>query len=171
VNLLDTLEKTHIREFFSKGWMTHDAMWYYHCLQELGAEQTNRLNQSAVSSMAGIEIRRILMLMSRANGPIRTCRELNEILDTAFALVLPEFMKFHYSFPEENILRGGFHECFAYDGVRKYAAAGVYQCAIVTRVKAWLANLGVDYQMFPDFKGCLMRDQGKCEIEFHFRLT
>jgi hypothetical protein len=170
VKLLDTLEKTHIREFFSKGWMTHDAMWYYHCLQELGADQANRINRAAIFSMAGIEIQRIRKLMGRNNGPVGTCRELREILDTAFELVLPEFMKFHYSFPEEDLLRGGFHECFAFEGVKKYGAECVYQCGIVTRIKGWLEALGVKYVMVPDIKGCLMRDQGKCEVEFHFGL-
>jgi len=28
------LEKKELKELLNKNWMTHDAMWFYNCLQE-----------------------------------------------------------------------------------------------------------------------------------------
>jgi hypothetical protein len=170
MDILNTLDKKEIREFFSKGWMTHDAMWFYHCLKELGAEQTNRINQAAVASMAGVEMQRILKLMGRGKEPVRTFAEFKEIIDTTYLLIQPEFMKLHYSFPEKNLFRGGFYECFAYEGLKKFGMADAYECGIAARVKGWFDALGVKYEMVPDYTGCLMRDRGKCEIDFRFNL-
>ena len=170
MDLMEKLDKKGIREFFSKGWMTHDAMWFYHCLQELGAEQANRINKAAVKSMTAIEIQRIMKLMGRDSGPVQTFDDLKEIIDSTYKLIQPEFMKLYYEFPEKNVFRGGFHECFAYEGVKKFGMIDIYQCGIVTRVQGWLDGLGVPYEMVPEINGCLMHDTGKCEIEFHFSL-
>jgi len=45
--------------------MTHDAMWYGNCMHELGPEQMNRQNKSAVRLMAAIEIKPIVKLMGK----------------------------------------------------------------------------------------------------------
>ena len=55
-SLLTQIEKNDLRELLVKGWMTHDAMWLYHCFQECGMEKTNRINKAAVQSMSAIEI-------------------------------------------------------------------------------------------------------------------
>ena len=34
------LEKNELKELLNKNWMTHDAMWFYNCLQECGIEKT-----------------------------------------------------------------------------------------------------------------------------------
>ena len=65
MNLMAIMDKNGIREFFSKNWMTHDAVWYGTCVQELGPEVANRLNKTAVRLMAGLEIKRVARLMKR----------------------------------------------------------------------------------------------------------
>ena len=35
MDLMKKISKGDVREFFSKGWMTHDAMWYGNCVFEL----------------------------------------------------------------------------------------------------------------------------------------
>ncbi len=171
MEIMEKLNKAEIREFFSKNWMTHDAMWYGNVLRELGADKANELNKAAVKAMAGIEIKRISKLMGKPkDAVVITWEELKEIIDTVYKLIQPEFMKLYYDFPERNIFRGGFHECFAYDGVRKFIEPGIYQCGIVIRVQGWLEGLGVKYEMTPEFTGCLMHQNGKCEIEFKFNL-
>ena len=101
---------------------------------------------------------------------ITTFEELKEIIDTTYKLIQPEFMKLYYGFPDKNVFRGGFHKCFAHDGVSKFGFIDVYQCGIVIRVQGWLEGLGVKYDMIPEFNGCLMHQNGKCEIEFRFNL-
>lgn len=170
MELMNQLDKNDVREFFSKGWMTHDAMWFYHCIKEFGPEKANRLNQAAVKSMAGIEIQRIMKLMGKEKSAIKTFDELTEIIDTTFKLIKPEFMKLYYSFPEKNKWVGGFHECFAYEGMKKIGMVGNYQCGIVLRLQGWFESLGLAYTMKPPIDGCLMNTSGKCEVEFIFNL-
>ena len=45
-----------------------------------------------------------------------------------------------------------------------------YECGILERVRSWLDTLEVGYQMTPEFSGCLMHQQGSCEVDFHFAL-
>jgi len=54
---LDEIGIYELKDLLIKNWMTHDGMWFYHCLQELGIEQTNRLNKAAIKSLAEIEIK------------------------------------------------------------------------------------------------------------------
>ena len=170
MELMKQLDKDDIREFFSKGWLTHDAMWYYHCLRELGADQANRINQAAVKAMAGVEIQRILKLMKLDKSSITTFDRLKEVIDTTYKLIQPRFMKIFYDFPEKNVFRGGFSECFAYDGVKKIGMIDIYQCGVIARVRGWFDTLGIQYEMTPDFTGCLMHKTGACEIRFTFNL-
>jgi hypothetical protein len=140
------MNKNEIKAFFTKNWLTHDAMWYGSCVQELGSEKANQLNKGAVRLMAGIEFKRILKLMGKPKGHLsESFDDLSEILITAFHVVQTSFMKFEISFPEKNLLRGQFNYCFAYEGVKKFGLVDAYDCGIVERVKGWLDALGVQY--------------------------
>ncbi len=172
MNLFQRLNKDQVKELFSKNWLTHDAMWYGSCMQELGPEKANHLNKTAARLMAGIEIKRIVKLMGKPKDyTVETYNELAEIIETAFLLVQTSFLTFDFSFPEKNLLRGRFNDCFAHDGVKKYGIIDSYECGIVERVKGWLESLGIKYKMVPDFNGCLMHQNGKCVIDFHFDLN
>ena len=137
----------------------------------MGPEKANQLNKRAVRLMAAIEIKRVMKLMDKPKGvTIKTFDELAEIIETAFRLVQTSFLTFDFSFPEKNFLRGQFNECFAHDGVEKFGMIADYECGIVERVKGWLDSLGVTYIMIPDFTGCLMHQNGICEVDFRFDL-
>jgi hypothetical protein len=171
MDLMKKLNRDDVKELFSKNWLTHDAMWYGSCMQELGPEKANQLNKRAVRLMAAIEIKRVMKLMDKPKGvTIKTFDELAEIIETAFRLVQTSFLTFDFSFPEKNLLRGRFNECFAHDGVEKFGMIADYECGIVERVKGWLDSLGVTYKMIPDFTGCLMHQNGICEVDFRFDL-
>ncbi|MBM4314117.1 MAG: hypothetical protein FJ122_09385, partial [Deltaproteobacteria bacterium] len=53
------LEKEALKELLVKCWMTHDAVWFTHCLQECGIEKTSRMNRQAVKALATVEIGRL----------------------------------------------------------------------------------------------------------------
>jgi hypothetical protein len=172
MNLMETMDKNDIREFFSKNWMTHDAMWYGTCVQELGPEIANRLNKTAVRLMSGLEIKRVTKLMRRPDDdPVTDFQELAEIIEATFGLVRAGFMDFDFSFPKKNLMQGRFNEYFAHTGVSKYGLIDDYECGIVERIKGWLEGLGVWYEMKPDLSGCLMHQNGFCEVDFHFKLV
>lgn len=169
---MERLDKGEVKELFSKGWLTHDAMWYGSAMQMLGPEQANRLNKAAARLMAQVEIKRVLKLMGKPKGyTVESFEELREIIDTAFTLVQTSFLTFDFSFPEKNLLRGSFAHCFAHDGVKRFGMIEHYDCGIVERVKGWMDGLGLPFEMTPDFDGCLMHRKGKCEIFFHFHLA
>ncbi len=171
MDLIDKLDKFEVRELFSKNWLTHDAMWYGNCMQELGPELANKINKTATRLMAGIEISRIMKIMGKPKGNIvTTFDELKEIIDTAFHTVQTSFLKFDFSFPEKNLLRGSFNECFAHDGVKKFGMLDNYDCGIVERVQGWIETVGVQFEMSPQFRGCLMHQHGSCVVELRFNL-
>ena len=171
MDLISKLSKNEVKELFSKNWMTHDAMWYGNCMHELGPEQANRLNKSAVRLMAAIEIKRITKLMGKPKDfQVQSLDELAEIITTAFQVVQTNFMKFDFSFPEKEVLHGKFHECFAHDGVKKFGMVDHYECDIIERVKGWIETLGVKYTMTPEFNGCLMHQTGSCEVDLQLEL-
>ena len=168
MDLMHDLSKGDIKELFSKNWLTHDAMWYGSCMQALGPDHANQLNKVAVRLMAGIEIKRILKLMGKPKGAaVSNFGDLAEIIETAFHLVQTSFMKFEFSFPEKNLLKGQFNYCFAYEGVKKFGFIEHYDCGIVERVKGWLDALEVKYKA-TDFNGCLMHQSGQCVIDIRF---
>ncbi|MCG8687378.1 MAG: DUF6125 family protein [Desulfobacterales bacterium] len=170
MDILKKMDKKDVKELFSKNWLTHDAMWYGSCVHELGAEKANQLNKGAARLMAGVEIKRILKLMDKPKGyEVKRFDEVVEIIDTAFGLVQTEFMKFDFSFPEKNVLRGQHNDCFAYNGVKQFGLVDTYDCGIVERVKGWLDGVGVKYTS-TEFTGCLMHQSGECIIEFFFKL-
>lgn len=171
MDLMQKLNRNDVKELFSKNWLTHDAMWYGASMQELGPEKANQLNKTAVRMMATIEIKRIMKLMGKPKGvTIKNFDDLAEIIGTAFQLVQTSFLTFDFNFPEKNLLRGRFNECFAYEGVKKFGMIDNYECGIVERVKGWADGLGVKHKMIPDFKGCLMHKNGKCIVDVRFDL-
>ena len=171
MDLLEKMNKTDLKEFFSKNWLTHDAMWYGNCVLDQGPEIANRLNKKAARSMAAIEIKRIMSLMDiPRTTTITHFDNLAEIIETAVLLVQTNFMKFDFSFPIKNVLHGQFHECFAHDAVKQYGMIREYECGILERVKGWLDTIKVDYTLTPAFTGCLMHQKGSCEFNFYFEL-
>lgn len=165
---LKTLRKNELKEILIKNWMTHDAMWFYNCLQECGIERTNKINKAAIRSMAAIEIKRI----KKAVGidKVETFEDLKPVIDAAFHILKGDFMDFTYSFPAKNILHGEWKNCFAYNGVKQLGILDQYQCGIVERVYGWFDGLGVKYSVSPQVDGCMMHTDGKCfrDISFTF---
>lgn len=166
----DKLEKSEVKELLNKCWMTHDAMWFYHCLREVGIETTNKINLAAVRSMSVIEIKRIRKLLGVEKRKIDTFEELIALVEGAFAIVKADFMNFSYSVPEKNVIRWDMQQCFAHDGVSQIGAISGYQCGIIERIKGWLDGLGVSYSIVPEINGCLMHAHGKCCGEFRTNL-
>jgi hypothetical protein len=156
-----------LREVLTKCWMTHDAMWFLYCSHECGIEKANRINKAAVNSMARIEVKRLMKLFEVER--IGTFQDLRHFLEAMEVVIKPDFMKFHTSFPRENLLRWDMTECFAYEGVKKVGAIDVYQCGIFDRVQGWLEGMGIQYTVSPDVEGCMMHQRGVCFREFEFR--
>ncbi|HJX69456.1 MAG TPA: DUF6125 family protein [Dehalococcoidia bacterium] len=165
---MKTLQKNELKEILIKNWMTHDAMWFYHCLQECGIERTNNINKAVVRAMGTIEIRRIQKAVGIQN--VATFEDVKSLLEAAWDIVKGDFMKSSFSLPAKNILRGDFERCFAYEGIKGIGAIEQYQCGIFERIYGWFDGLGMKYSVSPQVKGCMMHTDGKCfrEITFAF---
>jgi hypothetical protein len=162
----DKMDKVQLRNLLNKGWMTHDGMWFFHCVQECGIEKTNKINKAAVRTMAMVEVKRIKKALGL--NEISSFNDIKILLEEGFEIIRADFMNFDLYFPEENIFRWEIPTCFAYEAVKKLGVADQYQCGIVDRVLGWFDGLGIKYSLTPSTEECLMHTEGKCSREFKF---
>ena len=159
-------EKDELKELLVKGWMTHDAMWFYHCLQECGIERTNKINKAAVSAMAAIEIKRIQKAVDAGN--LDSWDEFKRFFEITMGIATGKFMKYTYSLPARNIMHGEWESCFAYEGIKALGVIDRYECGIMLRIDTWLDTLGIKYEVEPKVTGCMMHTDGKCFRDYRF---
>ena len=158
--------KDEIKELLIKGWMTHDAMWFYHCLQECGIDKTNRINKAAIKAMSAIEIKRIQKAVGTEK--LDTFDEFKRFFNIAMEIATGEFMKYTYSMPANNLMHGEWESCFAYEGVKALGVIDRYECGIMLRINTWLDTLGIKYEVEPKLTGCMMHTDGKCFRDYRF---
>ena len=165
---MKSLDKKEIKELLNKSWMTHDGMWFYHCLQECGIEVTNKINKAAVRSMAMVEGKRLKKVLGIEK--IEDFEELKYFIEGAYGIVKADFINFVYSFPSENTAHVEMQECFAYDGIKKMGVIDQYQCGIFSRMEGWFDGLGIKYSVTPQVEGCMMHTDGECfrDCSFYF---
>ncbi len=163
------ITKNQLRNLLTKGWMTHDAMWFVSCLQEVGIEKTNNLNLSAISLMGAIETGRMLKALGMENETFGSFEKFHRFFDGAAQFVIPEWMDCEFSYPGENVLAWRWNKCFAHEGVCKLGLIDQYRCGVMHRIETWLKALNLKYEMRPRIKGCLMHETGSCRGEFHFQ--
>jgi hypothetical protein len=173
VKTIEQIGTSVLKEHILKNWMTHDAMWFLHCLQACGIEETNRLNKAAIRSLAAIELRRARELFDLNRDTIETFDGLKEVIDAAFSVSKGDFMKFTYGFPEKNVLRWKWagRDCFAYQGMQRLGVIERYECGVLFRVLCWIESAGVKYAMAAAMDGCLMHTTGECVGEITFSLA
>lgn len=160
-------EKDELKELLIKSWMTHDGMWFYHCLLECGIEKTNRINKAAIRAMSAIEIKRIQKVVGARK--LETFDEFKRFFEAAMEIVKGEFMEFTYSMPAKNRMHTEWRgSCFAYDGVKSLGVIDRYECGIMLRIETWIDTLGIKYEVKPKVTGCMMHTEGKCFRDYGF---
>jgi hypothetical protein len=160
------LQSKQLKELLNKGWMTHDAMWFYNCLQECGIDQTNRINRAAVKAMAAVEIKR--MKKALGAGDIRNFDDLVRLFEPCMAIVSGDFMKYSFTYPGDNIIHGEWLSCFAYDGIKALGVIDRYECGIMDRIEGWWNALGLKWEVQPKVTGCMMHTDGRCYRDYKF---
>ena len=167
---LDAITKEELIDLLNRCWMTHDGMWFYHCVQEFGIEKANKLNKAAIKALAPLETARMRKVFGIDKDKIVSFRELEEFFTGAAKLFIPDFMNARMSMPSENVLRWEFvpKNCFAYKGMNRIGVVDRYECGVIYRIMCWLDSLGVRYTVQPPVGGCVMRDQDECSGEFKF---
>ncbi len=160
------LDKKELKELLNKCWMTHDAMWLYYCLQECGIEKTNKINRAAVKATAAVEIKRLKKAVKV--DKLETFDEFWNFFQIAMATLTGDFMKYSFESRGVNHVRGVWHQCFAYDGIKMLGIADEYECGIMDRVEAWFDNLGIRYDVQPKVTHCMMHTEGQCYRDYTF---
>ena len=159
-------KKDELKELLIKGWMTHDGMWFYHCVQECGIEKTNRINKAAIRAMSAIEIKRIQKAVGA--GGVDTLDAFKQFFEITMEIATAEFMKYSYSLPANNIMHFEWESCFAYEGVKALGVIDRYECGIMLRIETWLDTLGIKYEVEPKVTGCMMHTDGQCFRDYRF---
>lgn len=160
------MDQEQLKDLILKCWMTHDAMWFYHCMQEYGIQQANKINKAAIRSLAAIETERIRNAFGIET--IRDFEELKKLTEAAFGALTGAFMGFVYNFPEENMLHWEMTKCFAHIGMTRLGVIDRYECGVIYRVASWFDSLGIRYTLNPSVEGCIMHSHGFCRGEFRF---
>ncbi len=159
-------DKDQIKEIVCKNWITHDAMWFYHCLKEFGIEKTNQLNKAAIRDMSTIEIKRIQKALHTEK--ITSFAQFTAFMDQAMAIATGKFMKYTYTTPAHNLMRGEWESCFAYEGMKALGVADRYECGVMLRINTWLETMGIQYEIEPQIAGCMMYTEGKCYRNYKY---
>jgi hypothetical protein len=164
------LKKEEIVDLLQRCWMTHDGMWFFHCVKEFGIEKANRLNKAAIKSLAPMEIARIKQTLGFRKEKIESFQELKDFFVPVSELFIPGFMNIAMTFPEENVLRWEFvpNNCFAFKGIKRIGVIERYECGVIYRLACWFDALGLKYSAAPETKGCLMLKDGTCSGRFQF---
>jgi hypothetical protein len=166
------LQKEEIIDLLNRCWMTHDGMWFYHCLKNFGIAKANELNKAAIQSLAPMEIDRIKKALG-VDKKIENFQDFKDFFVAASHLFIPRFMNITMTFPKENILHWQFEpgNCFAYKGIKRIGVIDQYECGVIYRLERWFDSLGIKYNVAPQVRRCLMLDSGVCQGDFDFDFT
>lgn len=155
-----------LRELLNKCWMTHDGLWFRHCLDECGMEGANRVNRAAARSIGANEVRRVVKAFGL--NPAASIQDLQGVLDALLAVVKADFMDFTVRFGPGDALRMDMHRCFAHDGMVRLGVLDQYECGIFERVEGWFDGLGLRYRVEPQTAKCLLLTQDHCHRDYRF---
>ena len=163
---VENIPKGEIIDLLNKCWMTHDGMWFFHCLQEFGIGLTNKINKSAIKSLSTIEIERIKKAIG-LEGQIKNPQEFKEFFNEASKLMIPEFMNVTFDYPDKNRMTWTFNQekCFAYSGIKMLGVIVNYDCGVLYRIKCWLDSLCINHRFNPEIGLCSMHHTGDCSGE------
>ncbi len=163
---MKTPNKGELKELLNKCWMTHDGMWFFHCMSECGMETANKVNKAAIRSLSGIEIERI----KKACGisEVTDSQGLRELFEAARETVVADFMHFTYEFISDTHLHVEMLDCFAYRGITRIGGIEQYECGIFERIEGWLTALRIPFTVTPEVSGCMMNTDGRCFRDYRF---
>jgi hypothetical protein len=168
---IENMDQKEIIDLLNKCWMTHDGLWFFHCLNEFGIEITNKINKLAIKSLSSIEIKRIKSAIG-IEKPIENLEEFSLFFKAASSFMIPDFMNVKFGFPEENKMTWEFNQgkCFAYLGINRLGVIDRYECGVLYRIKCWLEEIGITYKFNPEINRCIMHSTGNCSgsIQFSF---
>jgi Family of unknown function (DUF6125) len=158
------MDQNELIVLLNKCWMTHDGAWFMHSCSEYGIEMANRINKSAISSLAPMEIARFKKALGFDDQEINTFDQFKAFFTQAAKLVIPDFMGGRFIFEDGQVLSMEMEslQCFAYKGMQRMGVIDQYECGVIYRIECWLDALGIEFQTDPDVTHCTMHREGHC---------
>lgn len=168
MRLVENLSQKETVDVLNKCWMTHDGMWFLHCLQEFGIDAANKINRAAIKSLSSIEIQRVKHTLGM-DKTIDNFSEFSRFFKEASKLLIPDFMNVRFRYLEDNRMAWAFVDgkCFAYKGIKRIGGIERYECGVLYRIQCWLMQLGITHRFDPAIGPCLMHHQGNCSGTIH----
>ncbi|ADK83551.1 hypothetical protein Deba_0172 [Desulfarculus baarsii DSM 2075] len=160
------MDKNQLKQLLTRGWMTHDAMWFQQCLAEVGVERANKLNRGAIRAMAGREVTRLKAALGVER--VTDMAGLRRFMVAGLELSVGDFMSFGWEWGPSS-MRMVMERCFAQRGMTALGVADRYECGIYERIYAWLDALGVEHHDDCPTNLCQMIHYGHCRREMFFR--
>ena len=174
MSVLESVDKSELKDMLGKGWLTHDGMWFLHTSRAFGVEHANTLNKAAIRSLAPIEMSRVKKVLGTGEASFESFASLEEFLLNAFELILPAsvFQDFKFGASSDNTLHWEWEEgeCFAFKGMTQIGIIDEYRCGVIYRIECWLDALGVDFSIDPKIEGCIMHTTGTCSGDIRVHL-
>ncbi|MFX1340920.1 MAG: DUF6125 family protein [Promethearchaeota archaeon] len=164
---MSSLSHKEIKELVIKCWMTHDGMWFLHCLRKTGIKTTNKINKAASHGLGLIEAKRFKKVFGIEK--INTFTGLKNFINKIFEIVKADFMKFSYNFSKHNTFHFEMLQCFAHDGRKRIGVIDEYKCGIYDRIDGWFEGLGLKFSISPKIEGCLMHKGQRCIRKYVFK--
>ncbi len=170
---IDQLSREEIIIALNKDWMTHDGMWFFNSVTELGIEKTNQLNLAAIEGMTQLEIHRFKKLLGFKKDRIESFEEFKAFFGAIRELFIPEFMGSHVEFTDHDsvIMEMEKDNCFAYKGIKKMNQLDEYRCGVLYRIELMFKHTGLRYKASHTAGKCLMHHQGACKVEYQFNFS
>ncbi len=167
---IDQLTREEIIVALNKDWMTHDGMWFFNSVMELGIDKTNRLNLAAIEGMTRVEIHRFKKLLGFEKDRIESFAEFKEFFEAIRKLFIPEFMGGRVEFTDNNsvIMEMEKENCFAYKGIKKMNQLDEYRCGVLYRIELMFKHTCLRFKPSHNAGKCLMHHEGACRVEYHF---
>lgn len=166
---LDFISKENLKEVLSKGWLTHDAMWFSLSVETFGIEKTNIINRKSAHSMAVIEAKRFSKAINIQK--FSNMLELIDFLDKIFTIIVGDFMNGTYKQIGDNKILFETTKCFAFEGVSKIGVISDYECGIFERIEGWFDYFKISYSKKPNDLKCLMHKYGECLKEYTLKFS
>jgi hypothetical protein len=167
-NPLVRLSREQIRDLGTKGWLTHDGMWYDQTARALGVARANELNRAAIRAMAPFEVGRLCEALGVQPSEVRDAVAAARFVAEGIQLVTPASVGGHLHVRAgEGVLQWEWEpgECFAYKGMQRFGYLDGYECGVIYRVECWLEALGVRPRGEVAVGVCLMHRTGRCAGE------
>ena len=130
-------------------WAQHDGQWFLKTTKKFGFEVANELNQTVIKSMGKITSRYILNALGIKKGELKSSYEISKFINTVLDLVHPKpFLKYEIEILSDREFFARVKKCLIWDLVRKAGNESDYTCCCDMRMRAWLAPLGFNIDVF-----------------------